>query len=164
MQKKIILVDGMALAYRGHFAFIRNPRIAGGTLNTSAVFVFANVIVDLLQNYQPTHIAVAFDTSEPTHRHEMYKEYKATREAMPEDLQIALPYIMKLCEALNIPILRYPGWEADDVVGTLSKQAANNGYETYMVTPDKDFAQLVNEKTFLCKPAKGYGLDILGPD
>jgi len=164
MQNKLIIVDGMALAYRGHFAFIRNPRITAGNLNTSAVFVFANVLVDLLQNYNPTHIAVAFDTSEPTHLHKIYEPYKATREAMPEDLQIALPYITKLCEALHIPILRYPGWEADDVVGTLSKRATENGYETYMVTPDKDFAQLVNNRTYLCKPAKGYGLDILGTE
>ncbi|MBN1685086.1 MAG: DNA polymerase I, partial [Spirochaetales bacterium] len=164
MQKRLILIDGMALAYRGHFAFIRNPRLTAGNLNTSAVFVFTNVLIDLLKNHGPTHIAVAFDTSEPTHRHKIYEPYKATREAMPEDLQVALPYINSLCEAMNIPVLRYPGWEADDVVGTLSKRAAEKGYETYMVTPDKDFAQLVDRKTYLCKPAKGYGFDILGPE
>ncbi len=163
MQRKLVLVDGMALAYRGHFALIRNPRFTSAKLNTSAIFVFANVLVDLLQNYDPTHIAVAFDTSEPTHRHKMYAEYKATREAMPEDLQIAIPYINNLCQAFNIPVLRYPGWEADDVVGTLSRKAGESGYETFMVTPDKDFAQLVSDNTFLCKPAKGYGLEVLGP-
>lgn len=161
--KRLILIDGMALAYRGHFALIRNPRFTTKSLNTSAIFVFTNVLIDLLNNYHPTHFAVVFDTPEPTHRHKKYEEYKATRDAMPEDLQVALPYIDRICDAFNVPVLRYPGWEADDVIGTLTKIAANSGYETYMVTPDKDFAQLVDEQTYFCKPSKGPGFDILGP-
>ena len=158
---KLILIDGMALAYRGHFAMIRNPRFTSKNVNTSSVYVFTNVLIDLLTNYDATHVAVVFDTPEPTHRHKAYGEYKATRDAMPEDLQVALPYIDRLCDALNVPVLRYPGWEADDVVGTLSAVAEERGFDTYMVTPDKDFAQLVGERTFFCKPSSGGGFDIL---
>jgi DNA polymerase I len=160
--KKLILIDGMALAYRGHFAMIRDPRMTAKSVNTSAVYVFTNVLADLMLSHDPTHLAVVFDTPEPTHRHKAYREYKATRDAMPEDLQIALPYIDRLCAALNVPVLRYPGWEADDVVGALSRIAEQDGYETYMITPDKDYAQLVDTHTFFCKPSKGGSFDILG--
>ncbi|MBT3273607.1 MAG: DNA polymerase I [Spirochaetales bacterium] len=160
--KTLILIDGMALAYRGHFAMTRNPRFTRKKVNTSAIYVFANALADLLQTYDPTHIAVVFDTPEPTHRHKIYKEYKETRDAMPEDLQIALPYIDRLCGAFMVPALRYPGWEADDVIGTLAHTAENEGFTTYMVTPDKDYAQLVAQNTYMCKPSSGGGLEILG--
>ena len=150
MDEKILyLLDGMALAYRGHFALIRNPRLTSAGMNTSAVFAFANTVLSLIEKGKPTHIAAVFDTPEPTHRHEMYGEYKAQREAMPEDLSQALPYVFRLCEVFNIPVLRAPGWEADDVIGTLTKRAEIEGFTTYMVTPDKDYGQLVSERAFM---------------
>jgi len=156
MDEKILyLLDGMALAYRGHFALIRNPRLTSGGMNTSAVFAFANTVLSLIEKGKPTHLAAVFDTPEPTHRHEMYEEYKAQREAMPEDLSQALPYVFRLCEAFNIPVLRAPGWEADDVIGTLTKRAEIEGFTTYMVTPDKDYGQLVSERSFMYKPGRG---------
>ncbi len=161
-EKRLVIIDGMALAYRGFFALIRNPRITTYNLNTSAVYVFTNVLIDLLQREKPDFLAVAFDTSEPTFRHKEYEEYKATREKMPEDLSKSMPYLDRLCEAFRIPTLRYPGWEADDVIGTFASHASENGVETYMVTPDKDFTQLVSETARLVKPAKGGGLDVLG--
>ncbi len=158
---KLFLIDGMALAYRAHFALIRNPRVTSTGMNTSAIFGFLNTIQDIITNREPTHLAVAFDTPEPTFRHIEYKEYKATRDAMPEDLSAALPEIFNMVEALNIPILRYPGFEADDVIGTLARQATEAGLETYMVTPDKDFAQLVSEHVYQYKPSR-EGVQILG--
>ena len=137
-EKILFLLDGMALVYRGHFALIRNPRFTSGGMNTSAIFAFANTLLSITEKGKPTHIAAVFDTPEPTHRHEMYEEYKAQREEMPEDLSQALPYVFTLCEAFNIPVIRMPGWEADDVIGTLAKQAEPAGFRTYMVTPDKD--------------------------
>ena len=155
--KTLILVDGMALAYRGHFALIRNPRLTAAGLNTSAVFVFANVLLELLNDHGATHLAVVFDTKEPTFRHERYPEYKAHREAMPEDLATALPYLDQLCAALNVPVLKAPGWEADDVIGTLAGVAEDDGYRVAMVTPDKDYAQLVTERAWVLKPKRGGG-------
>lgn len=164
-QNKLVLVDGMALAYRGYFALIRNPRITTYKLNTSAIYVFTNVLIDLIASEKPTHIAVAFDTREPTFRHKEFKQYKVNREAMPEDLSKSLPYIDKLCTAFNIPALRYPGWEADDVIGTLAKLAEDSDFQTCMVTPDKDYTQLVSENTLLYRPARGgAGFDVLGPN
>ncbi len=154
-QQVLFLLDGMALVYRGHFAMIRNPRMTSTGMNTSAVFAFANTLLSIIEKGEPTHIAVVFDTPEPTHRHHKYEEYKAQREAMPEDLSQALPYVFRLCEAFNIPVLREPGWEADDVIGTLAKQAEAEGFATYMVTPDKDYAQLVSERSFMYKPGRG---------
>ncbi|MBT5830030.1 MAG: DNA polymerase I [Candidatus Latescibacteria bacterium] len=154
-EKKLYLLDGMALIYRGHFALMRNPRITSTGLNTSTLFVLTNTLVDILNTEKPTHIAAVFDTPEPTHRHKMYKEYKAQRDAMPEDLSTAIPYVFKLCEAFNVPVIRMPGWEADDVIGTLARIADEDGFTTYMMTPDKDYAQLVSERTFMCKPGKG---------
>lgn len=151
----------MALAYRGFFALMRNPRVTSYNLNTSAVFVFAGVLMDLLSREKPDAIGVAFDTSEPTHRHKVYPEYKKTREKMPEELAASLPYIDRLCDAFGIPVLRYPGWEADDVIGTLASAAAGEGYETIMVTPDKDFAQIVSKHVSIARPAKGGGFDML---
>ena len=161
--KTLYLLDGMALIYRGHFAMIRNPRMTSNGMNTSALFVFTNALLDILGNAQPSHLAVVFDTPEPTYRHEMFKEYKAQREAMPEDLSLALPYIDQMCEGFNVPVIRKPGYEADDVIGTLAKQAEKAGFTTYMVTPDKDYAQLVSEKTRISKPGRtGQGAEILG--
>lgn len=162
-EKKLFLLDGMALIYRGHFALMRNPRMTSTGMNTSTLFVLTNTLLDILNTEKPTHIAAVFDTPEPTHRHKMYEEYKAQREAMPEDLSAALPYVFKLCEAFNVPVIRMPGWEADDVIGTLARVAEEEDFTTYMVTPDKDYAQLVSEKTFMSKPGKaGNKAEILG--
>ena len=162
-EKKLFLLDSMALVYRGHFALMRNPRMTSKGMNTSAIFVFANNLVDMLEKQQPTHLAAVFDTPEPTHRHLEYSEYKAQREAMPEDLSQALPYVFKLCAAFNVPVIRHPGWEADDVIGTYARQAEEAGFTTYMVTPDKDYGQLVDEHTFIYKPGSGGGDgDLLG--
>lgn len=161
--KTLYLLDGMALVYRGHFAMIRNPRMTSKGLNTSTLFVFANTLLDILGNTQPSHLAVVFDTPEPTFRDEIYKEYKAQREKMPEDISGALPYIDQMCAAFNVPVIRKPGYEADDVIGTLAKEAEKFGFTTYMVTPDKDYAQLVSNKTFISKPGRtGDGAEILG--
>ena len=162
-QKKLYLLDGMALAYRGHFALMRNPRMTSSGMNTSAVFAFANTIMSIIDRESPSHLAVVFDTPEPTHRHRAYPEYKAQREAMPEDLSKALPYILRFCEGLNIPVLKMPGWEADDVIGTLSRLAESEDLQTYMVTPDKDYGQLVSINTFIYKPGRsGDESEILG--
>ena len=162
-QKKLFLLDAMALIYRAYFAFSKNPRINSKGLNTSAVMGFANTLYDVLKNEKPTHIGVAFDTIVPTARHIDFVEYKATREKMPEDLAISIPYVKKLIEAFNIPILYMDGFEADDVIGTLAKQAEEKGFITYMMTPDKDFGQLVTEKTFIYKPARmGDKAEVMG--
>ncbi len=161
--KKLFLLDAMALIYRAYFAFSKNPRINSKGLNTSAVLGFANTLYDVLKNEKPTHIGVAFDTIAPTARHIDFAEYKATREKMPEDLSISIPYIKKLIEAFNIPVIYMDGYEADDVIGTLAKQAEENGFITYMMTPDKDFGQLVTENTFIYKPARmGDKAEIMG--
>ena len=152
---RLFLLDGMALIYRAHFALIRSPIMTSGGVNASAVFGFANTLLDLIENQKPTHIAVAFDTADPTPRHVLYPEYKAQREAMPEDIGRAIPAVKKLIQALDIPVLEYPGYEADDIIGTLAKRAEAEGiYTTYMVTPDKDFAQLVSDKTLIYKPGR----------
>jgi DNA polymerase-1 len=153
-EKKLFLLDGMALVYRGHFALMRNPRMTSQGMNTSAVFAFANTLLSIIDREEPTHIAAVFDTPEPTHRHKAYAEYKAQREAMPEDLSQALPYVFQLCEAFNIPVLKMPGWEADDIIGTLALRAEGEGFNTYMVTPDKDYGQLVSEHTVIYKPGR----------
>ena len=155
MEKKLFLIDGMAIIYRAYFGFIRNPRINSKGENTSAVYGFVNTLLNLIHTYEPTHLAVALDTSEPTFRHIEYPEYKATRDETPEGIRTGIPHIKNLLNAFNIPILEYPGFEADDVIGTLARQAEKEGYETYMVTPDKDYAQLVDEHTFMLKPGRG---------
>ena len=152
---RLLLFDGMALVYRAHFAFMRAPRMTASGLNTSAVFGFLNTILELQTRFEPTHLAVAFDTPEPTARHLAYPAYKAQRDAMPEELSAALPWVFRLVEALRLPMLRLPGYEADDVIGTLAVQAEASGYETWMVTPDKDFAQLVAPHTRIFKPGRG---------
>ncbi len=142
--KKLLLIDGMAAVYRGYYALNRNPRINSKGLNTSCVLGFTTTLYDLLRSQRPTHVAVAFDLQKPTFRHEMYAEYKAGREAMPEEIQIGLPWVKKIIEAFNIPILTCEGFEADDVIGTVSHAAEQAGFDqVVMVTPDKDFAQLV---------------------
>ena len=152
--KKLFLLDAMALIYRAYFAFSKNPRINSKGLNTSAVLGFANTLYDILKNEKPSHIGVAFDTMAPTIRKEGYDDYKANREKMPEDLSASIPYIMQLLEGFNIPILSVDGYEADDVIGTLAKEAEQAGFLTYMMTPDKDFGQLVSENIFMYKPAR----------
>ncbi len=164
-QKTLFLLDGMALAYRGHFGLIRNPRMTSTGMNVSMVFAITNTILGILNKNKPTHIAAVFDTPEPTHRHEQYSEYKAQRDAMPEDLSIALPYLFRMIEGFNIPVIRVPGWEADDVIGTLAKQADEAGFTTFMVTPDKDYGQLVSERSFICKPGNtGDNFETMGVD
>jgi DNA polymerase I len=152
--EKLFLLDGMALIYRAFFAMQRTPRYNSKGLNTSAILGFANTLYELLRNEKPTHIGVAFDTHAPTARHDSFVAYKANRQAMPEDLKASIPYIKELIEAFHIPTLFVDGYEADDVIGTLAKEAEKAGYQVYMVTPDKDFGQLVSENIFIYKPAK----------
>ncbi len=151
--KKLFLLDAMALIYRAHFAFSKNPRMTSTGIDTGAILGFTNSIWDVLQNEKPTHIGIAFDTSKPTFRHERFEAYKAHREKQPEAITLSKPYINRLLEGLNIPILKMDGFEADDIVGTLAKKAAREGFEVYMVTIDKDYAQLVEEKIFFYKVA-----------
>ncbi|MEM0992597.1 MAG: DNA polymerase I [Bacteroidota bacterium] len=161
--KRLFLLDGHALVYRAHFAFITRPLINSKGVNTSAVTGFVRTLWDMMRTQKPTHLAVSFDTSAPTFRHEMYEPYKANREEQPEDIGIALPYIKEILKAFKIPIVELDGYEADDVIGTLSKQAEKEGFDVYMVTPDKDYAQLVSDKVYLYKPARmGNAVEILG--
>lgn len=162
-QKKLFLLDAMALIYRAYFAFSKNPRITSYGMNTSAIFGFANSLYDVLKNEKPTHIAVAFDSFAPTLRHAEFEEYKAHREKMPEDIALALPYIRRLLKGFQIPVLEKEGYEADDIIGTLAKKAESLGFVTYMMTPDKDFGQLVSDRTFIYKPGRmGNPAEILG--
>ena len=163
--KKLFLLDAMALIYRAHFAFQKTPRITSTGMNTSAVFGFANTLLEVLAKEKPTHIGVAFDTPTPTFRHIQFEAYKAQRQAQPEDITIAIPYIKRLCAAMNIPMLIMPGYEADDVIGTIAKRAArgHDDMEIYMMTPDKDYGQLVEERIFMYKPAyMGKGVEVMG--
>ncbi len=162
-EKKLFLFDAFALIYRAYFAFAKNPRINSKGLDTSAVLGLVNTLMDVQMKEQPSHWAICFDTSEPTERHIEYKEYKAQREAMPEGISSALPYIFKLLEALNIPIISKPGYEADDIIGTLAKKAEKEGFTTYMMTPDKDFAQLVSNNIYMYRPPRmGNGAEVWG--
>ena len=163
-KKRLFLLDGMALVYRAHFALIRNPIFTSGGVNSSALFGFTNTLVDLIQKRKPTHIAVVFDTQAPTERHEIYPEYKAQREAMPEDLAAAIPHVKRMVEAFRIPVIEKDGYEADDIIGTLAKRAsADGGWEVFMVTPDKDFGQLVEENIVMYKPGrKGGDVELMG--
>lgn len=161
--KKLFLLDGHALVYRAHFAFISRPLINSKGVNTSAVAGFLRTLWDLMVNEKPTHIAVAFDPKGGTFRHEFFPEYKANRDATPEDIIFAMPYIHKIVEAFKIPVIMINNYEADDVIGTVAKQAEKEGYQVFMVTPDKDYAQLVSENIFMYKPSRsGNGVDILG--
>ena len=154
--KKLFLLDAFALIYRAYFAFIKNPRINSKGLNTSAIFGFTNTLIEVINKQNPTHLAVVFDTKKPTQRHIDFPAYKAHREAMPEGISEALPYIDKLLEAMNIPKLYRDGFEADDVIGTLAKKAEQEGFQVYMMTSDKDFAQLVSENIFMYRPGNKW--------
>ena len=151
--KKLFLLDGYALIYRAYFAFIKNPRVNSKGLNTSAVFGFTNTLLEVIKKQKPSHIAVVFDTKHPTERHDEYPQYKANREAMPEGLSESLPYIFKLLESLNIQVLSKDGYEADDIIGTIAKSEEKKGFQVYMMTSDKDFAQLVSDNIFMYRPA-----------
>lgn len=162
-EKKLFLLDGHALVYRAHYAFINRPLINSKGINTSAITGFVRALWDILQNQKPSHIAVAFDPKGPVFRNRDYELYKANRDAQPEDIAIALPFINDIVKAFNIPIVMVEDFEADDVIGTLAKQAEKEGFKVYMVTPDKDYAQLVSENIFMYKPSRqGNGVDILG--
>jgi len=163
-QKKLFLLDALALIFRAYYALIRNPRITTTGRNTNAQFGFTNALVDLINNQQPSHMAVCFDTHAPTERHTDFAEYKANRQEAPEDLLAAIPDIKDIIKGFNIPCMELDGYEADDVIGTLSKQAAAAGYEVFMVTPDKDYGQLVTEQIKIYKPPYQGGIaEILGP-
>lgn len=161
--KKLFLLDAYALIYRAYYAFIRTPRINSKGMNTSAIFGFANTLLDILNNEKPSHIAICFDLPGGTFRSEVFPEYKAHRDETPEDIRVAVPWIIKLIEGFNIPMISKEGFEADDVVGTLAKIAEKEGFQTYMMTPDKDYAQLVSENIFMYRPSnRGKGPEIWG--
>jgi DNA polymerase-1 len=163
-KKKLFLLDGHALVYRAHYAFINRPLINSKGVNTSAITGFVRTLWDLMTNQKPSHLAVVFDPKGGTFRNDIYPEYKANRDATPEDITIAIPYIKDILEAMNVHMLVIDNYEADDVIGTLSKKAEKAGFVTYMVTPDKDYAQLVSDNIFMYKPSRsGNGVDILGP-
>lgn len=163
--KKLFLLDAYALIYRAYYALIRAPRVTSGGMNTSAIFGFVNTLDDLLRKENPDYIAVCFDPPHGrTFRHDIFPQYKAQRDAQPEDITIAIPYIKRILEGYRIPVIEMPGYEADDVIGTLSRIAAREGFTTYMMTPDKDYGQLVNDRVFMYRPAlKGQGFEIRGP-
>ncbi|MFK7850498.1 MAG: DNA polymerase I [Akkermansiaceae bacterium] len=161
--KRLFLLDGMALIYRAHFALINNPIRNSKGVNTSALYGFINTLLSILEKEKPTHLGVAFDTSAPTPRHIKYPAYKAQRDEMPEELAASIPHVKALCRAFAIPVLEIDGFEADDLIGTLVKRAEPDGFESYMVTPDKDFAQLISPTTFMWKPGrKGSEYEIIG--
>ncbi|MEP6750453.1 MAG: DNA polymerase I [Bacteroidota bacterium] len=164
MQKKLFLLDAMALIFRAYYALIRNPRVTSKGRNTSAQFGFTNTLIELLNNQKPSHMAVCFDTHAPTERHIDFADYKANRQEAPEDLMNAMPDIKRIIRGFNIPVIEIDGYEADDIIGTLSKKAADAGYEVFMVTPDKDYGQLVSEKVKIYKPGyQGGDVEIMGP-
>ena len=162
--KKLFLLDAYALIYRAHFAFTKNPRINSKGVNTSVPFGFTNTLLEVIQKQKPTHIAVAFDTAAKTFRDEIFAAYKATRQESPEDIRSGIPIVKEILRGFNIPILELDGYEADDIIGTIAKRAEKEGFDVYMMTPDKDFGQLVSEKILLYKPAyMGNAVDVLGP-
>ena len=161
--KTLLLIDAYAMIYRAYYAFIRAPRMNSRGENTSAVFGFVVTLDDLIKRIKPTHIAVAFDPQGPTFRHEAYEQYKAQREETPEDIRWAVPRIKQLLEAMNIPVLEVPGYEADDVIGTLAHMAEKEKFEVYMATPDKDYGQLVTDHIWMYRPRHTGGFEKLGP-
>lgn len=161
-QKRLFLLDAYALIFRGYYAFIKNPRINSKGLDTSAILGFTNSLLDVIKRERPDHLAVCFDKGGSTDRLEVYPEYKANRDETPEGIKVAVPYIHKILEAMHIPIMVKDGYEADDIIGTLAKKAEKEGYQTYMVTPDKDFAQLVSENIFMYRPMFGGGYETWG--
>jgi DNA polymerase-1 len=165
MEKKLFLLDAFALIFRAYYALIRNPRVTSKGKNTNAQFGFTNTLIDLLNKQKPTHMAVCFDTEEPTERHTDFADYKANRQEAPEDLLASLPDIRRIISGMNIPIIETHGFEADDVIGALAKQAEKAGYDVYMVTPDKDYGQLVSDRIKIYKPPyQGSDFEILGPE
>ena len=163
MQKKLFLLDAFALVFRAYYALIRSPRITSKGRNTNAQFGFTNTLIDLINNQKPTHMAVCFDTHAPTERHTDFADYKANRQETPEDILSAVPDIKRIIEAMNIPVIAIDGYEADDVIGALAQQAEKEGYEVFMVTPDKDYGQLVTEKIKIYKPPyQGGNIEIMG--
>jgi len=162
--EKLFLLDAYALIYRSYYAFIKNPRINSKGLNTSAIMGFLNTLQEVLQKEQPTHLGVAFDPHGPTFRSEAYPAYKAQREATPEDIKTSVPIIKDILKAWNIPILEVDGFEADDVIGTLATKAGQQDVKTYMLTPDKDYGQLVNQNVFIYRPRHGGGYEVMGPE
>lgn len=160
---KVFFLDAYALIFRAYYAFIKNPRINSKGVNTSAIFGFLNSLLDVIQKEKPTHLAIAFDSSAKTFRHDAYPAYKATREATPEDIRKSIPYIKQIIEALDIPMFEVPGYEADDVIGTLAKDFAQRNYMVFMMTPDKDYCQLVDKNIFMYKPSRsGSDVEIWG--
>jgi DNA polymerase I len=163
-EKKLFLLDAFALVFRAYYSLVRSPRITSAGRNTNAQFGFTNTLVELINNQKPTHIAVCFDTAAPTERHTNFADYKANRQETPEDIRSAVPDIKKIIKGFNIPVIEKDGYEADDVIGALAKQAEKAGYTVYMVTPDKDYGQLVSEKIKIYKPAyQGGNVEIMGP-
>ena len=165
-EKKLFLLDAYALIYRAYYALMRSPRVTSSGLNTSAVFGFVNTLEDLIKKENPGYLAVCFDPAHGhTFRHEQYPEYKAGRDKQPEDITLAIPYIKDILKAYRIPIVEVEGYEADDVIGTLSRRALAQGFTTYMMTPDKDYGQLVTDRVLMYRPAiKGQGFEIRGPE
>ena len=163
MLKRLLLIDAYAMIYRAYYAFIRVPRMNSKGMNTSAIYGFVTTLEDLLKRIKPTHIAVGFDPQGPTFRHEAYPEYKAQREETPEDIRTAVPIIHDILQAMNIPILKVPGYEADDVIGTMANIAEREGYEVFMATPDKDYGQLVTENIHVYRPRHTGGFEQMGP-
>ena len=162
-RKKLYLIDAYALIFRGYYAFIKNPRINSKGMDTSAIMGFMNSVLDLIKREKPENLAVAFDLGGSVDRIELFDEYKANRHETPEAIKIAVPYIHSILEAMGIPILMKSGYEADDIIGTVAKQAEKSNYDVFMVTPDKDFAQLVSEHIFMYRPARmGNGIEIWG--
>ncbi len=161
---KLFLLDAMALIYRAHFAFSKNPRINSKGLNTGVMLGFTNTLLEVLEKEKPSHIAVAFDTKAPTFRHVQYEPYKANRQDQPEDITTSIPWVKEIVKAFRIPILEMDGFEADDIIGTIAKKAEKDHYTVYMMTPDKDYGQIVDDHIFLYKPAfMGNGVDVMGP-
>ena len=162
-EKKLLLIDAYAMIFRAYYAFIRAPRMNSKGENTSAIFGFAVTLEDLIKKINPTHVGVAFDPAGGTFRHEAYEQYKAQRPETPEDIRKAVPVIKQLLQAMNIPVLEVPGFEADDVIGTLSRQGEQAGFEVYMATPDKDYGQLVSDHVFMYRPRHTGGFELMGP-
>ncbi|MDE6416866.1 MAG: DNA polymerase I [Duncaniella sp.] len=163
--RRLFLLDAYALIYRAYYALLGNPRVTTKGFNTSAIFGFVNTLDEVLRKENPTHIAVCFDPSGPTFRHEEFPEYKAQREKQPEDITASVPYIKRILEAYRIPVVEVPGYEADDVIGTLAHRARGEGYEVYMMTPDKDYGQLVSDGVYMYRPSlRGQGFEIRGPE
>jgi DNA polymerase-1 len=161
--KRLFLLDAYALIFRGYYALIKNPRINSAGMDTSAIMGFTNSLFDVIRREKPEYLAVAFDKEGSADRVELYADYKANRDETPEAIKIAIPYIQRILKAMHIPIVVEAGIEADDLIGTLAKQAEKEGFTTYMVTPDKDYAQLVSENIFMYKPARmGNGIEIWG--